>query len=274
MGSLACESDEWCFGQTCPTLTPRAPALSSPPTVPMEYPTLQHLVHLRHVAHHRLLKSPTNISARTTFCDLRRQCTKLSRALKNAYFTEQCRVYSRNPRPLWNTINLLTGRLHAHAPPQASMDDLSEDFFSLLWLLMLIGRLNLWSRGSQHQPPITCLTVFNLSQNQRCSALLQNIDVRKSAGSDGLPGCILKKCAKDLAPSLTNLINTVLTHVRWATHSLEAGDSLPCFQEGSQVSCYSISPYFSSSAGQQTVATGKSCWSSTTKLLGGVHCNP
>ena len=102
--------------------------------------------------------------------------------------------------------------------------------FLLLWLLMLIERLNLWSRlgGSQHQPPIACLIVFTPSQNQRCLAgLLQNIviDVRKSAGSDGLP-----VCAKDLAQVLWQT-HQYLTHVRWAAHSLETGDSQPRFQE-------------------------------------------
>ena len=151
---------------------------------PWSTPALRHLVHLRHVPHHRLLKSPTNISARTTFCHLRRHCTKLSRTLKKAYFKAQCHVYYRNPRPLWNTINLLTGRLHAQAPPQASIDDLSN-FFHFLWLLMLIGRLNLGSRGSQHQPPITCLTVFNLSldrvQHQTLINDLSAVGVRGSA---------------------------------------------------------------------------------------------
>ena len=41
--------------------------------------------------------------------------------------------------------------------------------------------------------------------------LLQSIDDSKSAGSDGLPGCILKNYAKDLTPSVTQLINASLT---------------------------------------------------------------
>ena len=102
---------------------------------PWSTPTLRHLVHLRHVAHDRLLKSPTDTAAREVFRDLRKQCTDLSRTLKNAYFKEKCRAYSRDPRSLWNTINALTGRmkrLKIRTPPQASVKDLSDFFASVV----------------------------------------------------------------------------------------------------------------------------------------------
>ena len=78
---------------------------------PWSTPALRHLVHLRHVAHHRLLKNPTDNSAREAFLDLRKRCPDLSHSLKNVYFKEKCRTYSKNPRLLWNTMNMLTGRV-------------------------------------------------------------------------------------------------------------------------------------------------------------------
>ena len=61
--------------------------------------------------------------------------------------------------------------------------------------------------------------------------LLQSIDDRKSAGSDGLPGCILKNYAKDLTPSVTQLINASLTSSELPT-PLKLATVSPIFKNG------------------------------------------
>ena len=45
---------------------------------------------------------------------------------------------------------------------------------------------------------VDCASFLQMVQN-----LLQNIDSRKATGADGIPGLLLKKCAPNLAPSLT-----------------------------------------------------------------------
>ena len=100
-----------------------------------------------------------------------------------------------------------------------------------MWLLMLIDRLNMEPR----QPSPTShrlLDCFHPVSESTVLGLLQNIDVRKSAGSDGrLPGCILKKCAKDLAPFPTNLINTSLTSIELSS-PLKLATVTPVFKSG------------------------------------------
>ena len=61
--------------------------------------------------------------------------------------------------------------------------------------------------------------------------LLQSIDDRKSAGSDGLPGCILKNSVKDLTPSVTQLINASLTSSELST-PLKLATVSPIFKTG------------------------------------------
>ena len=131
---------------------------------PWSTPALRHPVHLRHVAHDRLLKSPTDTAAREVFRDLRKQCTDLSRSLKNAYFKGKCRAYSRDPRSLWNTINALTGRMKTRTPPQASVKDLSDFFASVVTDPNRPIQLS----PVQLQPLIVCLTVSRKLRSPQC----------------------------------------------------------------------------------------------------------
>ena len=195
---------------------------------PWSTPALRHLVHLRHVAHDRLLKSPTDTAAREVFRDLRKQCTDLSRTLKNAYFKEKCRTYSRDPRSLWNTINALTGRMKTHTPPQASVKDLSDFFASVV--TDPNRPIQLTEPGTTTAPH-RLLDCFQKVDESTVLELLQSIDDRKSAGSDGLPGCILKNYAKDLTPSVTQLINASLTSSELPT-PLKLATVSPIFKNG------------------------------------------
>ena len=195
---------------------------------PWSTPALRHLVHLRHVAHDRLLKSPTDTAAKEVFRDLRKQCTDLSRTLKNAYFKEKCRAYSRDPRSLWNTINALTGRTKTRTPPQASVKDLSDFFASVV---TDPNRPTQLTEPGTTTAPHRLLDCFQKVEESTVLELLQSIDDRKSAGSDGLPGCILKNYAKDLTPSVTQLINASFTSSELPT-PLKLATVSPIFKNG------------------------------------------
>ena len=167
-------------------------------------------------------------AAREVFRDLRKQCTDLSRTLKNAYFKEKCRAYSRDPRSLWNTINALTGRMKIRTPPQASVQDLSDFFASVV--TDPNRPIQLTEPGTTTAPH-RFLDCFQKVEESTVLELLQSIDDRKSAGSDGLPGWILKNYAKDLTPSVTQLINASLTSSELPT-PLKFATVSPIFKNG------------------------------------------
>ena len=150
-------------------------------------------VTLRHVAHDRLLKSPTDTAAREVFRDLRKQCTDLSRTLKNAYFI--------------------------------------FDFFASV-VTDPNRPIQLTEPGTTTAPH-RLLDCFQKVEESTVLELLQSIDDRKSAGSDGLPGCILKNYAKDLTPSVTQLINASLTSSELPT-PLKLATVSPIFKNGDQ----------------------------------------
>ena len=73
------------------------------------------------------------------------------------------------------------------------------------------------------------LDCFQAVSESTVLGLLQNIDVRKSAGSGGLPGC--KRSVPKIFPSLTNLINTSLTSGELPT-PLKLATVSPVFKSG------------------------------------------
>ena len=98
--------------------------------------------------------------------------------------------------------------MKTRTPPQASVKDLSDFFASVV--TDPNRPIQLTEPGTTTAPH-RLLDCFQKVEESTVLALLQSIDDRKSAGSDGLPGCILKNYAKDLTPSVTQLINASLT---------------------------------------------------------------
>ena len=66
------------------------------------------------------------------FIVLRRNATKLTRALKNRHFMDMCNEHSKSPRKLWSLLNSLTGLVKSHPPPQATLNSLSETFAAIV----------------------------------------------------------------------------------------------------------------------------------------------
>ena len=133
-----------------------------------------------------------------------------------------------DPRSLWNTINALTGRMKTRTPPQASVKDLSDFFASVV--TDPNRPIQLTEPGTTTAPH-RLLDCFQKVEESTVLELLQNIDDRKSAGSDGLPGCSLKNYAKDLMPSVTQLINASLTSSELPT-PLKLATVSPIFKNG------------------------------------------
>ncbi|KAK3564904.1 hypothetical protein QTP86_030844 [Hemibagrus guttatus] len=58
--------------------------------------------------------------------------------------------------------------------------------------------------SADHQPfTLTSTDVYNV---------LSQINARKDAGPDGIPGCVLRACAEQLAGVFMNIFNLSLTH--------------------------------------------------------------
>ena len=136
----------------------------------------------------------------------------------------------RDPRSLWNTINALTGRMKTCTPPQASVKDLSDFFASVV--TDPNRPIQLTEPGTTTAPH-RLLDCFQKVEESTVLELLQSIDDRKSAGSDagGLPGCIFKNYAKDLTPSVIQLINASLTSSELPT-PLKLATVSPIFKNG------------------------------------------
>ena len=49
-----------------------------------------------------------------------------------------------------------------------------------------------------------------VSNEERVSKLLQNINITKAVGPDLIPNIVLKQCAKEIAPALTSIFNDSL----------------------------------------------------------------
>ena len=90
--------------------------------------------------------------------------------------------------------------MKTHTPPQASVKDLSDFFASVV--IDPNRPIQLTEPGTTIAPH-RLLDCFQKVEESTVLELLQSIDDRKSAGSDGLPGCILKNYAKDLTQSVT-----------------------------------------------------------------------
>ena len=128
--------------------------------------------------------------------------------------------------------NALTGRMKTRTPPQASVNDLSDFFASVV--TDPNRPIQLTEPGTTTAPHCL-LDCFQKVEESTVHVLelLQSIDDRKSAGSDvdGFPGCILKNYAKDLTPSVTQLINASLTSSELPT-LLKLATVSPIFKNG------------------------------------------
>ena len=98
--------------------------------------------------------------------------------------------------------------MKTRTPPQASVKDLSDFFASVV--TDPNRPIQLTEPGTTTAPH-RLLDCFQKVEESTVLELHQSIDDRKSPVSDGLPGCILKNYAKDLTPSVTQLINASLT---------------------------------------------------------------
>ena len=118
--------------------------------------------------------------------------------------------------------------MKTRTPPQASVKDLSDFFASVV--TDPNRPIQLTEPGTTTAPH-RLLDCFQKVEQSTVLELLQSIDDRKSAGSDGLPGCILKNYAKDLTPSVTQLINASLTSSELPT-PLKLATVSPIFKNG------------------------------------------
>ena len=124
-------------------------------------PELRLLVRQKLEAHRQLTKDPSNSSLREHFIVLRRNATKLSRALKARHFMDMCNEHSKSPRKLWSLLNSLTGRVKSHPPPRATLNSLSETFAVLtvtLAVLSTLSRLQCRDWDPLHQWTLTGAT--------------------------------------------------------------------------------------------------------------------
>ena len=121
---------------------------------------------------------------------------------------DMCNEHSKSPRKLWSLLNSLTGRVKSHLPPRATLISLSETFAAIISdpsrPVHLVQTAETETRcTSEPSQERRRLCQFSPVSVQMVQNLLQNIDSGKATGADNVPGLLLKKCAPNLAPSLT-----------------------------------------------------------------------
>ena len=130
---------------------------------------------------------------------------RLDRRLKNTYFIECCNT--KDQRKLWAVINTVTGRTGERKEPRVSTADLSDTFASIVHDSHRPEVLNIPSGPGTEQS----FCAFTPVSEDHVTRLLSAIDSHKATGSDGIPGIVLKQCARTLAPTLTVIINTCMS---------------------------------------------------------------
>ena len=177
---------------------------------PWSTPQLRRLQHVRLTTHRQLKKNPGDCVLRHQFSVARKAATKLSKTLRNTYFKQQCCTYSRNPKKFWKLINDLTGRSKNHPIPQAPLQDLSDQFTSVVTDLERPSQLSAGKIDHADFVNGRFLESFSTVSATEVYSLLKDLDSSKAPGSDGIPASILKNCASVIAPSVATLFNTTI----------------------------------------------------------------
>jgi len=109
-------------------------------------------------------------------------------------------------RKLWRVMNTVTGRVTPSRTPEAPLSDLSTLFGDVV--------------RDEKRPKSLDLPAGPIPENgfpgfanvsvQDVEACLKSVDPTKSTGSDAVPGLILHRCSRVLAPLLATIINTSL----------------------------------------------------------------
>ena len=146
-------------------------------------------------------------------CVLRQQFSvarKAATKLRNTYFKQQCCTYSRNPKKFWKLINDLTGRSKNHSTPQAPLQDLSDQFTSVVIDLERPSQLSAGKIDHADVVNGRFLENFSTVSATEVYSLLKDLDSSKAPGSDWISASILKNCASVIAPSVATLFNTTI----------------------------------------------------------------
>ena len=107
-------------------------ARQKPKPQPWVNDRLRNLFHKRKHLHMKVLKRPHDESVKQQYRTTRREGTLLNRKLRREYYNRQFRIVKDKPRQQWALLNTLTGRNIIHEQPQASLEDLSSTFQSIV----------------------------------------------------------------------------------------------------------------------------------------------
>ena len=155
--------------------------------------------------HRLLMRDTTNDVLRQQHRTARAMARSLDRKLRNQYFMSQCSTSDQ--RKLWSVMNTVTGRKRRHSAPQVPPDQLSDVFGDVV---NDPTRLNLkLPTGPMSSSAFTVFDPVTLADVTKC---LVCVDPMKAMGSDGIPGIVLKNCARNLSPFLLQIINTSLAN--------------------------------------------------------------
>ena len=135
---------------------------------------------------------------------LRNNYSTLYRQLRNEHFQTTIGSYRHNPRALWKTINHVMGRSAHHLLPALPLRDLASHFSSLLY-----------QPGTECNLPLGPMPQNGFSQFQPVTSkevleLLKNLKPSKSPGPDQIRPSELKMVAKEIAWSVSILLNETL----------------------------------------------------------------
>lgn len=176
---------------------------------PWVTPELRSLYHRKKHIYRKSRLSPDDVNVREQFRTLRTKVDRLNTYLRNQYFFGECSKQRADLRLHWQLINTAVNRLKPRPPPVADITHLNSFFQSVVTAegTDMPCHLSPPSGPSLRE----AFTEFTPVSEEEVLHQLMNIEASKAAGSDGIPACLLKALSTDLCPSLTTLLNTILS---------------------------------------------------------------
>ena len=136
--------------------------------------------------------------------------------------------------------------MKSHPSPRATLNSLSETFAAIVSdpsrPVHLVQTAETETRcTSEPSQERRRLCQFSPVSVQMVQNLLQNIDSRKATGADGIPGLLLKKCAPNLAPSLTAIFIASLAAGE-LPQAFKQADITPVYKSGDRETASNYRP--------------------------------
>ena len=133
------------------------------------------------------------------------------RKAKAEYFRTTFTSLHSQPHRFWKVVNDLVGRGRERSPPSPSVVSLGRQFASVVGTVDEMSLQQTMSPDGRDDAGEDLLSSFFSGSEQNVLRLLQNLDVKKACGADGIEARFLKAGASSIAASLADLFNVSLS---------------------------------------------------------------